>query len=186
MDACLLSGIIYYVVEDNNQVILPEYFGDDFINDSTNQGQYFFYEKETQIMTHIGFIFDTKRLRCSYIENKYLVLSANRENAGLAYLEMKCNVVIKTMNLDISLWNNNEDLGANDHIKLYYKDQNGIWQEQMDFNVFIISTSRQFLDNLYIEFDNLTYEIKFGVYESTPSGDRNKGRVVIGDINLFY
>ena len=90
------------------------------------------------------------------------------------------------MNLDISLWSGNEGLGANDYIKLYYKDENGIWQEQMDFDVFIISTMREFQDNLYIEFDSPAYEIKFEVYESTPSGDRNKGRVVIGDMNLFY
>lgn len=190
MDSTLLSnlfsGIIYYEVEDNNQIIRPIDFANDFINESTLQGQYFFYEKEEEITTSNGFTLDTKRLRCSYIENQYLVLSANRANAGLAYLEMEFDVAIKAMNLDISLWSGNEGLGSNDYIKLYYKDQNGVWQEQMDFDVFVISTMREFQDNVYIEFDNPTYEIKFEVYESTPSGDRNKGRVVIGDMNLFY
>ncbi len=190
MDSTLLStlfsGIIYYEVRDDNQVIRPVDFANDFINESTMQGQYFFYEKEDEITTSNGFTFNTKRLRCSYIENQYLVLSANRANAGLAYLEMEFDVAIKAMNLDISLWSGNEGLGANDYIKLYYKDENGIWQEQMDFDVFTISTMREFQDNLYIEFDSPAYEIKFEVYESTPSGDRNKGRVVIGDMNLFY
>jgi hypothetical protein len=31
-----------------------------------------------------------------------------------------------------------------------------------------------------------TSTIKFEVIDKNPSGDRNKGRVVIGNMNIFY
>lgn len=106
MDATMLSaafsGVIYYEVKDNNQLIRPIDFSTDFVNEN-GQGQYFFYEKTADITTLDGFTFGTSRLRCGYIENQYLVLSANRSGAGLATLEMNFNINVKAMNFDISL-----------------------------------------------------------------------------------
>ena len=102
------------------------------------------------------------------------------------FIEMKFNIDIKAINFDISFWSGSEGLGADDYVKLYYLDESGNWQEQMTFDIFRMSTLKQYPDNLYVEFQQATSGIKFEVYESTPSGDRNKGRVVIGDMNLFY
>lgn len=181
----LFSGVIYYTVKDNNQLIRPIDFADDFVN-GNGQGQYFFYEKKTDITTSDGFTFGTSRLRCGYIENEFLVLSANRANAGLAYLAMEFNINVKAINFDISLWSGIEGLGSGDYVKLYYMDENGNWQEHMTFDIYRMSTMKDYPDNLYVEFQEATSGIKFEVYESTPSGDRNSGRVVIGDMNLFY
>lgn len=189
MDAELLSsvisGVIYYNVVDDNHVIRPDDFSEDFVN-SNGQGQYFFYEKTADITTSEGFKFGTSRLRCGYIENQYLVLSANREGAGLAYLEMDFDIPIKAMNFDIALWGGLEGLGANDYAKLYYKDGNGDWQEALTFDFYKLSTLKDNPTNDYIVFPTKTYGIKFEVYDSSPSADRNKGRVVIGDMILFY
>lgn len=99
---------------------------------------------------------------------------------------MEFNINVKAINFDISLWSSSEGLGGGDYIKLYYMDTNGNWQEYMTFDIYRMSRLKQYPDNFYVEFQQATRGIKFEVYESTPSGDRNSGRVVIGDMNLFY
>ncbi len=188
MDADLLgkeltSGVIYYTVKDNNQLIRPSDFSKAFVN-KDGKGQYFFYDKSADITLANGFHFGTSRLRCGYIDNKYLVLSADRANAGLAYLEMNFDVDIKAMNLDISLWGNLE--GVLTSIQLFYVDKKGVLHEYIDFDPFEMSRLREYPDNYYISFPEPVSEIRIEVYQAKPSGDRNKGRVVIGDMNLFY
>lgn len=56
----------------------------------------------------------------------------------------------------------------------------------MSFDPSSMSRLKEYPDNYYTAFPASTKGIKFEVYESTPSGDRNKGRVVLGDMNLFY
>lgn len=77
------------------------------------EGQYFFYNKTASVTVNNNFTFSTTRLRCGYIENECLVLSAYRENAGVAFLEYNFNKKIKSINFDISLWSGNENLGVN-------------------------------------------------------------------------
>lgn len=91
------TGIITYQISgyDNSTIIYASDFAEEFINTSTGQGQYFFDPRETLVTTTSGYTFNTKRLRCSYIENQYLVLSANRLNAGTAYLEFNCQTILE-------------------------------------------------------------------------------------------
>lgn len=99
---------------------------------------------------------------------------------------MSFNFRVKAINLDISLWSSNERLGNGDYIKLFYMDDDQNWQEAKTFNIDKISKLKDTPDNVYIEFPKSSFRIKLEVSESTPLGDRNKGRVVIGDMNLFY
>ena len=185
MDADLLgeplSGVIYYDVKYDNQLIRPSDFATEFVN-ANGQGQYFFYEKTADITTANGFKFGTTRLRCGYIENQFLVLSANRVGAGRAYLEMNFDIEIKAMNFDISLWSSRENRW--DYIKLFRKDENGEWQEHLDIRS--ISGMKDYPNNRYISFPDGTTGIKFEVYTAVAESETNKGRVVIGDMNLFY
>lgn len=182
----LFSGVIYYTVADKNQLIRPIDFSKDFVN-SNGQGQYFFEDKTVNITTSDGFTFGTTRLRCGYIENQYLVLSANRSGAGKASLEMNFDINVKAINFDLSLWGSLEGLnGGNDYIKLFYLDSNNEWQEHMQFSALDLSTLKEYLDNFYTQFPLATNGVKFEVLKENPAGDRNKGRVVIGDLNLFY
>ena len=187
MDADLLdaklSGAICYDVIYDNQLIRPSDFANDFVN-ANGQGQYYFYEKKADITTANGFKFGTARLRCGYIENEYLVLSATREGAGKAYLEMNFNVEIKAINFDICLWSSRE--GYLHYIKLYYRDETGVWQEC--YNIDPVSTIKlkQYPDNHYVSFPTGTTGIKFEVSAGTATSETNKGRVVLGDMNLFY
>lgn len=85
-------GLITYEVEYGGAQDIPAVaFATTFINDE-GQGQYFFYEKSAPITLANGYAFSTKRLRCSYIENQYLTISANRKSNsgtfdGKAYLQ---------------------------------------------------------------------------------------------------
>lgn len=189
MDADMLSasfsGVIYYTVADNNQIIRPSDFSKDFVNDN-GQGQYFFYEKTADITTANGFVFGTKRLRCGYIENEYVVLSANRSGAGRAFLELNFDLDVKAVNMDIALWKDLDAIGAKDSIKMLYKDVKGKWHELREFYTYELSSLREYPSNYYIEFPEITRGIKIEVTVTDPDGDRNQGRVVIGDMNLFY
>lgn len=189
MDADMLeasiSGVIYYTVADNNQIIRPSDFSKDFVNDN-GQGQYFFYEKTADITTANGFVFGTKRLRCGYIENEYVVLSANRSGAGRAFLELNFDLDVKAINMDIALWKDLDAIGAKDSIKMLYKDVKGKWHELREFYTYELSSLREYPSNYYIEFPEITRGIKIEVTVTDPDGDRNQGRVVIGDMNLFY
>ncbi len=94
---------------------------------------------------------------------------------------------IKAINFDISLWSGIEGLGLDtDTVKLLYKNNNGDYVEAIDFDIMKLSTSKQKPSNYYYEFPSKTSTIKFEVIDKNPSGDRNKGRVVIGNMNIFY
>jgi hypothetical protein len=94
---------------------------------------------------------------------------------------------IKAINFDISLWSGIEGLGLDtDTVKLLYKNNNGDYVEAIDFDIMKLSTSKQKPSNYYYKFPVETSTIKFEVIDKNPSGDRNKGRVVIGNMNIFY
>lgn len=56
----------------------------------------------------------------------------------------------------------------------------------MNFTIDDLPANKDILSNMYIEFAQPTNGIKFEVYKATPSGDRNKERIVLGNMNLFY
>lgn len=181
-----LSGIIVYTVKNENQLIKPLDFADDFVNNQ-GQGQYFFYEKQADITTSKGMSFQTNRLRCGYIENQYIVLSAYRENAGTAFLEMNCDFNITAMTFELGLWGGLERLGlGNSYVKLQYKDASGNWVDQINFSIDKLSTLKDHPYTYYTSFTEQVSLIRFIVSTTIPSGDWNRGRVVLGDINLFY
>lgn len=82
----MVALITYNINYANSYTIRVSDFAEEFVN-SDGGGQYFFYNKEASVTTANGRTLQTNRKRCSYIENQYLVLSPNRENAGEAYLE---------------------------------------------------------------------------------------------------
>lgn len=187
LKSIIKTGVIGYTAKHNSEVIRPIDFSKDFIN-SQGQGQYFYYEKEADIILESGFKFGTTRLRCGYIENEYLVLSAKRENAGTAYLEFNFNVPISAINFDISLWSGLEGLtDYSSSIRLETRiSKESDWNTAYNFVISDLATSKDLEKNMYFKFSAPTNNFRFIVECADPSGDRNKGRVVLGDITLFY
>ncbi len=179
-----------FVLDDNwitiynykqEQLIRPSDFASKFVN-SENKGQYFFETKTSEIILDNGFSFNTTRLRCSYILDKYLVLSANRENAGKAFIEYNFNKIVKEISINLSLWSPWEHL-YNRESKIIVEKKNswGEWETIQNINVFELSFVKS-LSDLFIFKDIYSKDIRITVLKNNPFGNRNTGRVVIGDM----
>lgn len=146
------TGIITYQISgyDNSTIIYASDFAEEFINTSTGQGQYFFDPREILVTTTSGYTFNTKRLRCSYIENQYLVLSANRLNAGTAYLEFNLPNNIRKMTFDMALWSGTEYLGSGCTLSIQiYQEKEGSegeyeWKDHIVFDIYSQSVLRDY------------------------------------------
>ena len=182
-----LCGLILYDVKNYNSLIKPEDFSEKFVNPN-GQGQYYFYEKQADIITSKGLKLSTNRLRCGYIDNQFLVLSAKRENAGLAFLEMNYDISVVSMTYELALWSGLEGLNITESdVRIEYKTLSGEWIPYSEgIPIYEMSTLKTLPKKYYISFPEATRGIKFVVRTNSPSGDRNKGRIVLGDMNLFY
>lgn len=148
--------------------------------------QYFFYEKSSNI-TKNAYTFQNTRLRCGYIEEEYIVLSPRREDAGVAYLVYSFDDCISQINVDMTMWSNSEYLYTSDGsvALLQVKDNSGNWITVLDLlNDITLSTDRNNPNNYIISFPENTKEFRFYV-ASAQIGNRNKGRVCIGNIEIF-
>lgn len=147
--------------------------------------QYFYYEKTVPIEIE-GTTFNTAILRTGYIEEEYIVLSPRRVDAGEAYLEYTFSTDIIQMNVKLALWSENEHLLTSDATAvLQYKNADGDWTTILDMmNDIELPTDRNSPINVVISFPNEVREVRFYV-SSSPIGDRNKGRVCIGDMELY-
>ena len=147
--------------------------------------QYFYYEKTLPI-TIAGTTFNTVRLRTGYIEEEYIVLSPRRSDAGEAYLVYSFDTDVIQMNVDLTFWSANEYLSSNDAIAVVqYKDSTGNWVTILDLmNDIELPTDRTAPLNTTILFPDEVREVRFYV-SCSPVGDRNKGRICIGDMELY-
>ncbi|MDE7161137.1 MAG: hypothetical protein K2N65_00090, partial [Anaeroplasmataceae bacterium] len=179
-----MCGVVYIdPVYSHNELLTTSNFSS-FVNDN-NQGQYFFEKKTAQIVTDSGYTFGTVRLRCGYIENKYLVLSANRENAGTAYLEFHLDEEIKGFEFDASLWSLYEDLTEHDMFSIEYLDGQN-WVSHVRFDIPSMSPIKINPKSYNVLFNKGVTSFRFYLRKNMPSGDRNKGRVVLNNIHLHF
>lgn len=95
-------------------------FAEEFINDAGG-GQYFFYPVSCPVETSSGETLQTSRLRTSYIENKYLVMSPLRNGAGQAFLEIGFPDRCPRLEFSCALWSGNEGI-LQEEFKLQYFD----------------------------------------------------------------
>lgn len=147
--------------------------------------QYFFYKKNKEILVG-DLVINTSRLRTGYIEDEYIVLSPRRCDAGLAYLEYDFNKNIHALSVDLSFWSSNEAINKyNGTCFMQYKNENGEWITYADFlNDYLISKNRNSPTHFYFVFDESINEIRF-ITTAIPDGDRNKGRLCIGNISFY-
>lgn len=149
------------------------------------QSQYF-YDERTAVFNDGITRITTTRLRCGYIENQYIVLSPARENAGVAYLAYAFDSEIYKIEIGLGLWSNNEFLtSANGSAEIQTKDSSGNWVKYLDLlSDLSLSTDRSSLPTYHFSFKNSVREFRFFM-TSTHLGDRNKGRLCIGNLKTF-
>lgn len=180
-----MMGIIYYNVKYNkNHTVKASDFSTKFVNDN-GQGQYFYYNKPALITTNSGYTFNTNRLRCSYIENQYLVLSSNRRDVIDAYLELKLPNEVHQLTFNSSLWSGIEGITSSSKFSIQIMN-NGVWQDHIEYDISKMSTQKSNQDTNIVLFKKGTENIRFYVKHVSPSGEKNKGRIVLDNINIQY
>lgn len=180
---CGQLGIITYDVNySNSYSFYDQDFAEEFVNDAGG-GQYFFYTISEPVSLSNGKILQTTRLRTSYIENEYLVLSPNRQDAGIAYLDITFPNSVSKLSFTASMWSSLEG-AVNEDLKVQYYD--GDWVNQISIDPFNLSTLKDYPDSFQILFPKDTNRIRFYATHSSPSGNRNKGRICLNNFLVEY
>lgn len=187
-----LVGLIWYDIQYNNiQTIPASAFAQDFVNDS-GQGQYFFYEKIADITLPNGYSFGTKRLRCSYIENKYLALSANRKSNtgsynGEAYIEFCFNDDIKKIEFDIARWGLNEGFtGLDEYVTIKCSRTSGsVGETRKEIDPKSLTPLKDNPQRITVLINEGEY-IRISIKVKPTSENRNKGRIILDNITIYY
>ena len=180
---CGQLGIITYDVNySNNYSFYDHDFAEEFVNDAGG-GQYFFYTISEPVSLSNGKILQTTRLRTSYIENEYLILSPNRKDAGTAYLDITFPNHVSKLLFTASMWSDLEG-AINEDFKVQYYD--GGWIDHISINPYDLSTLKSYPNSFQILFPKDTNRIRFYATHSSPSGDRNKGRICLDNFLVEY
>ena len=196
MDSDLLDavngGFIYFEETHEKTLVKPENYG--------YECQYFYDEKPKTINPELGYTFDTKYLRTGYV-NRYdstntnfvdqqISLSAKRTNAGQAYIHYELPIPVTWMYLEVNWWSSSEGIAFyNGQAKVEYKDHYGNWVTQLDLLNDVsgnISNLIDYKSKIKCEFEYPVTEFRIYVKSDNPSGDRNKGRLVLGNILLIH
>jgi hypothetical protein len=143
-------------------------------------------ENRTNISLDSGFSFTTQRIRCGYINNQYLALSAKCKGAGTAYLQMDFSQDINAFNFGIAIWSEEEYLNTKSSIVLETKSKEGIYKVFYQFNIATMSKNKDILDSHSFTFPEETYGIRIRVNTNQVNYEKNKGRVVLGDMSLIH
>ena len=160
--------------------------------DTIKLGDYGFKEKyefepiTTQHQTENGLDFSTNRLRCGVIDKTYLSLSAKRKDASLAYIEYEFANTIYNVDFNLAIWSEEEYLNKESSISFDYKDSGGKWRRYTYIDIANLSKNKDKLDSFSIEFPEDAYGFRFVVRSNEVNYEKNKGRVVIGDISFMY
>ncbi len=178
-DFFVSKPFVFYEPEDFNNLIQIKPHEYNF------EQQYFFEEKTTNFIKN-DVNFSTKRLRCGYIEDTYVVLSPRNINAGTAYFELTFDRPMYGFMVGITVWSDFEYLffeKSQAHIEV--KDSNGNWIEE--FNILYdvaLPENRMDIYRFVSQYSEPIYGIKI-VAENKKIRDDNKGRICIDDIVLL-
>lgn len=130
--------------------------------------------------------FKTNRLRTGYIEEEYINLSPYRSGAGTAYLEFVFEKPIHELTVDLAFWSKNEKYTQNDFCVIQYKNSNGYWVSLLDVldSDNNVPTNRNQPKTFYLDIVYGTREIRFYSEMQNPTGNRNLGRLSIGNMQF--
>lgn len=138
------------------------------------------------VITDSGFSFTTQRIRCGYINNQYLALSAKCKDAGTAYLQLDFTQDIQSFDFGIAIWSDEEYLNQKSSIILETKGKDGVYKTKYIFNIAEMSKNKGILDNYSFSFNEETYGIRIKVTTNQVNYEKNKGRVVLSDFGVRH
>lgn len=177
------SGIVTYNPHyDESYDFTASDFAEEFVNDSGG-GQYFFSPMSEPVAISDGKTLQTTRLRTSYIENEFLVLSPNRENAGTAYLDIAFPTKVSQLSFDAFLWSRYEGISGEEFKMQYYDDG---WHDHITIDLSLLPGKYDQDCTRFALFPKDTTRIRFYVTHQSPSGSRNKGRICLDNFEVSY
>ncbi len=143
---------------------------------------------KTITLQNTGEVFETKRLRCGYIEQECVNLSTKRYSPGLAYLEYTFDKDVYQIEVDLSWWSSNEKVYSYDsNYRIEYLITESVYFEVCDlWKDVSLSTSRNSPTKVTIGFPRNVKTFRFYGLASNPTNDRNKGRLSIFDMVVKY
>lgn len=197
MDSDLLKaingGFIYFSETRKKASVRP--------SDYNYACRYNFQEESQTVVPSVGEIsFQTKRLRTGYVnhydntnttvDGQYLTMSPDRKDAGVAYLEYSTSQSICRINLELCWWGNSEGLTPiTGTVLIQYKTGDNTWETAIDLQATIPGIPSYYLSpqNYTCFFDNPTTTFRIYVAcADTPTSNKNKGRLVIGNMIAYY
>lgn len=131
-------------------------------------------------------VITNERLRCGYIEEQYINLSARKQSCGEAYLVYYTNKAISRIDVNLSFWSDSEYLSSTDsEAYIQYLDENGNWIVALDLlNDITLSTDKENQDTYSVMLGEGATTFRFYV-KTRPIGTHNKGRISIGNMILY-
>lgn len=130
----------------------------------------------------------TNRLRTGYIEKECINLSPRREGAGQAFLEYTFPKPVKRIIVDLSFWSASEftNISNSDYrIEYYINGSTNPFTAKDLWRDVDLPTNRNKPLSVEVDFAVPTYKFRF-FSSSIYTSDRNKGRLSIFDMMIFY
>lgn len=160
-----------------SSTIFPEDFGFDQRYNQSKESKVIFLDKLTLY---------TERLRTGYIEEEYVNVSARRKGAGEAYLDCYFSSKARQFTINLSYWQVLDKLSKVNSTAILETYDGSEWNFALDLIDANLSTDRTHQDEY--AFSYIGKEITgFRIHITAPaSGDRNLGRISIGNINLIH
>jgi len=133
----------------------------------------------------------TNRLRCGYIEDEYVNLSPRKTGFDTAYIEYEFPNPVRKIDVNLSFWSNDERY-ASPNVGIVTFDYKNLtsnsWINKYDLlNDGELPTDRAKQKTFTFEFPQKTKEVRIYSHFDYMYGktDRNKGRISIGDMNIY-
>lgn len=147
-------------------------------------------EQEKKVIVN-NTTFNTKRLRAGFIENEYINLYPRKKGFGTSYLEFGFNESVKSIDICLSFWSNDERYYPSDKPRAsidYWDESTNERNEALDLLKANLPSNRKKQKCYYIKFTKPA--TKFRIYshfnEMTGYTDRNKGRISIGNMDIYF
>lgn len=185
-----MVNLIYYDIDYSQcHSFDASSFQYDFVN-GNGGGQYFFYPIDATVHTGTGYgdndYVYTTRLRSSYIENEYLVMSPKRQGAGTAYITFTFSHPVERVSFDASLWSASEYIDGQSFYAQYYDYSVSNFVNHVEYDLTTFSTNKNNLKNYVLLFKKGVYDFRLYTNTIYPTGIRNKGRIVLDNFNCYY
>lgn len=161
------------MIMEKDNILSSKYYFDDEYNSET---------MEQNIISENLEVIKTTRLRCGYIDG-YLTMSAKSNDADKAFVEYYLPHKLAQITYDFGLWSDDESLIRKSSIRFEVLINNK-WITQRTFNAKEMSTNKDelisYTDILEVPAD----AFRFIVETNKVNNDNNRGRVVIGNIEM--